>query len=285
MKSKGFLERLRFWLDESAEDDPLQEVADFSQSSRKSEEFMNNILRSLDAILQDEMFVPPKGQAQVPSKFVVFLNPSDDMFWRNKKREALEKNLSELISERAVELAGSHSLSNSQIKVTVKVDKNLVPPMFDIVAIWDDENTKGYRISYSDSRSDVKNVPEKPLFSVVISKNGQFQRELPIYKKYTLIGRDKGLSEIEILLDSPNVSRLQASLFATENESFIITNYGINPITIGSKIIRTNETAYFHKSDQIQISSYNLKFFPSNFPENSFLSPTVRNNPFLTMRD
>lgn len=285
MKNKSFFERLRFWLDDAAEADSLQEVADFSQSSRKSEEFMNNILRSLDAILQDEMFVPPKGQAQVPSKFVVFLNPTDDSLWQNKKREALEKNLSELILERAVELAGSNSLSATNIKVTIKLDKNLVSPMFEIVAFWDDENTKGLRISYPDTKAVAKNIPETPLFRVMISKDGQFQQELPIYKKFALIGRERKASEVDILLEAPNISRLQAGLFITKNDSFMITNYGENSISIEGTMLATNETALFLETEQIRISSFSLKILSPNFPEKSLQPPTQSNNPFLTVRN
>lgn len=285
MKTKSFFERLRFWLDDGAESDPLVEIVDISHSSRKSEEFMNNILRSLDAILQDEMFVPPKGPAQVPSKFVVFLNPADDLLWQNKKRQALEKNLSELILERAFELADSNSLSATEIKVTVKLDRNLVPPMFEIVAFWDEENTKGFRVSYPNPQTAAKNLRENPLFRVIISKNGKFQQELPIYKKFALIGRERNSSEVDILLEEPNISRLQASLFISENNSFLITNYGSNPINIEGKVIGTNETALFLETEQIGISSFSLKILSPNFPEKSLQPPTQRNNPFLTVRN
>lgn len=285
MKKQRFFEKLRTWLDGPAENDLLQEVVDLSTPSRKSEEFMNNVLRSLDAILQDEMFVPPKGQAQVPSKFLVYLNPADDALWQNKKREALEKNLSELILERALELAGANSLSTTNIRVTAKADKNLIPPKFEIVAFWDEESTKGVKVSSTDPKTVHKHISGKPLFQLSISKNGHFQQDIPIHKRYALIGREKGASEVEVLLDDPQVSKLQASLFISENQCFAVTNYGVNAIIVGKKTVQPNETLWFLQTDPIQISSFSLKISSPDFPEKSSQPATVRHNPFLTIRN
>lgn len=282
---KGFFERLRNWLDDTAENDPLNEVVDLSQPSKKSEEFMNNILRGLDAILQDEMFVPPKGLAQVPSKFIVFLNPADDYHWQNKKRLALEKNLSDLILERAIELAGANSLSATKITVNVRLDKNLIPPMFEIAAFWDEENTKGVKTGYAEPKTSAKKISEKPLFQLVISKNGNEVEEIPIYKRFVLIGREKDSSEVEVFLDDPQISKLQASLVFSDNHCFTLTNYGVNSITVGPKTIQPNETLLFLPTEQIQISSFSLKILSPKLPEKSLLPLTVRNNPFLTVRN
>jgi hypothetical protein len=285
MKKQRFFERLRNWLDDSTENDPLHEVVDFSQPTKKSEEFMNNILRSLDAILQDEMFVPPRGLAQVPTKFIVFLNPADDSLWQNKKRLALEKNLSELILERALELAGTNSLSATEIKVNVKLDKNLIPPMFEIAAFWDEENTKGVKLSYSEPKTTSKKIPETPLFKLTVSKGGQVLEELPIYKRFVLIGREKDSSDIEVLLDEPQISKLQAGLVFFDNHYFAITNYGVNSIVVGRKTVQPNETLLFLPTDQIQISSFSLKILSPKLPEKSLLPLTVNNNAFLTVRN
>jgi hypothetical protein len=272
-------------LDNSAENDPLHEVVDFSQPSKKSEEFMNNILRSLDAILQDEMFVPPKGLAQVPSKFIVFLNPADDFLWQNKKRLALEKNLSELILERALELAGNNSLSATEITVSVKLDKNLIPPMFEIAAFWDEENTKGVKSGYREPKTGAKKISENPLFQLMISKNGNEVEEIPIYKRFVLIGREKDSSDIEVLLDDPQISKLQASLVFSDNHCFTLTNYGVNSITVGLKTVQPNETLLFLPTEQIQISTFSLKISSPQLPEKSLAPLTIRNNPFLTVRN
>ncbi|MDQ3798054.1 MAG: FHA domain-containing protein [Acidobacteriota bacterium] len=285
MKKQGFFERLRNWLDDTAESDPLNGVIDLSQPSKKSEEFMNNILRGLDAILQDEMFVPPKGLAQVPSKFIVFLNPADDYHWQNKKRLALEKNLSDLILERALELAGANSLSATKITVNVKLDKNLIPPMFEIAAFWDEENTKGIKTSHLEPKPAAKKVSENPLFQLMISKNGNQVEEIPIYKRFVLIGREKDSSEVEVFLDDPQISKLQASLVFSDNHCFTVTNYGVNSITVGPKTVQPNETLLFLPTDQIQISSFSLKILSPKFPEKSLLPLTIRNNPFLTVRN
>jgi hypothetical protein len=285
MKKQGFFERLRNWLDDSAESDPLHEVGDFSQPSKKSEEFMNNILRGLDAILQDEMFVPPKGLAQVPSKFIVFLNPADDYHWQNKKRLALEKNLSELILERALELAGNNSLSASEITVSVRLDKNLIPPMFEIAAFWDEANTKGIKTNYLEPKPSAKKISENPLFQLMISKNGNDAEEIPVYKRFVLLGREKDSSGVEVSLNDPQISKLQASLVFTDNHCFTITNHGVNSITVGRKTVQPNETLLFLPTEPIQISSFSVKILSPKFPEKSLLPLTVRNNPFLTVRN
>jgi hypothetical protein len=285
MKKQSFFERLRNWLDDSTESDPMLEIADFSQPSKKSEEFMNNILRSLDAILQDEMFVPPKGLAQVPTKFIVFLNPADDYLWQNKKRLALEKNLSELILERALELAGSNKLSAAEISVKIKLDRNLIPPMFEIAAFWDEENTKGVRAGYAEPKTTAGKALENPLFQLKISKNGSDVDEIPVYKRCVLIGREKDSSDIEVSLDDPQVSKLQASLVFSDPNFFTVTNYGVNPLVVGRKTVQPNETLLFLPTDQIQISSYNLRILSPKLPEKSPMPLTVRNNPFLTVRN
>jgi hypothetical protein len=50
-----------------------------------------------------------------------------------QKKAGFGKNLNDLIFERAVELAGTSTLSTSDIEVKMRVDQNLVHPMIKVV--------------------------------------------------------------------------------------------------------------------------------------------------------
>lgn len=157
--------------------------------------------------------------------------------------------------------------------------------MFEIAAFWDDANTKGVRTSQLEPKPAARKVAENPLFQLMISKNGNDVEEIPIYKRFVLIGREKDSSGVEVLLDDPQISKLQASLVFSDNHCFTITNYGVNSIAVGRKIVQPNETLLFLSTEQIQISSFSLKILSPKFPEKSSLPLTVRNNPFLTVRN
>jgi hypothetical protein len=281
---RDFLKRIRCWLDNSELTDPLQLLSDQKLPPRKSEDFMGNVLRSLDATLQDEMFVPPKGLAQVPIKFIVFLNPQDDSHWQSKKRIALEKNLNELIFERAVELAGTSLLSTPDIEVKIRVDQNLVHPMIQVVPFWDKEDHQEVKSKYTDPLTVASNVSENSLFQLAIHKNGQFEKEIPLFKRFVLIGRGREASEVDVLLEDLEISRIQACLNISGTNRFRLTNYGVNSIMVNMKTIHTNETVTFLPGEQIQIGIFKLQVIQSHFNQTPVHEVTRNNNPFQTVR-
>ena len=280
---RNLFKKLRCWLDYDELTDPLQDLSNQKNPPRKSEDFMSNVLRSLDATLQDEMFVPPKGEAQVPSKFIVFLNPTDDSNWQSQKRFALERNLSDLLLERAVELAGASSLCTPQIEVKIRVDQNLVSPMIQVVAFWDKEDSREDKPKYTEPETVASKVSENSFFQLSIFKNGQFEKEIPLFKRFVLIGRGTGSSEVDVLLEDREISRIQACLSISGNNRFRLTNYGGNSITVNKKTIQTNETVSLLPTDLILIRSFKLQinqpfFLPGVVPE-----ATISSNPFETV--
>lgn len=280
---RNLLKRIRCWLDNSELVDPLQALSDLKTPPRKSESFMGNVLRSLDATLQDEMFVPSKGPAQVPTKFIVFLNPTDDSQWQSKKRMALEKNLNELIFERAVELAGTSSLSTSDIEVKIRVDKNLVHPMIQIVPFWDKEENQEMKSSLTDFSPATSNIIDKSLFQLSIYKNEKFEKEISLNKRFVLIGRGKDTSEVDVSLEDLEISRIQACLTVSGNNRFRLTNYGGNPIMVSKRTIATNETVSFQPGEPLQIGSFKLQIKQKFVVQTAISEITRSRNPYQTV--
>lgn len=280
---RNLLKRLRCWLDNTELVDPMQALSDLKTPPRKSENFMGNVLRSLDATLQDEMFVPPKGPAQVPTKFIVFLNPTDDSHWQNKKRMALEKNLNELILDRAIELAGTSSLSSSTIEVKIRVDQNLVHPMIQVVPFWDQDEQPETKSVYTNFNTVTSKASDKSLFQLSIYKNDKFEKEISLHKRFILIGREKNISEIDVLLDDLEISRIQACLSVSGNNRFKITNYGGNAIKVSQRIVNTNETVSILPGEPLQIGNFKLQVKQKHLAQTAISEITRSRNPYQTV--
>lgn len=280
---RNLFRKIRCWLDNNELVDPLQALSDLKTPPRKSESFMGNVLRSLDATLQDEMFVPPKGPAQVPTKFIVFLNPTDDSQWQNKKRMALEKNLNDLIFERAVELAGTSSLSTSDIEVKIRVDQNLVHPMIQVVPFWDQEDHQEGRSTRSENLTSSSKTSERSLFQLIVYKNEKFEKEIPFYKRFVLIGREKDPSEVDVLLEDPDISRIQACLSVSGNNRFRLTNYGGNSVKVNQRIVHTNETVSFLAGEPLHIGNFKLQLKQKYLAQPLVSEATRNRNPYQTV--
>jgi len=270
MFNNNVIEKLKIWIDGDTED--LCTQIQRTEEPRKSEEFMKKVAMSLDTVLQDEIFIIPNKEAQVPLKFVVYLNPTDDLLWQSTKRAALEQSLSELIYSRAVELAQNSELSTNSIEVKLKCDKSLAHPMFQVVAFWSDSEVRNIAQELVEKTSDETTVVDATLFmpstfKVRVWKNAMFQNEFSIYKNYAVIGRKFSKSVVDISINEPFVSRIQAKITFEGNNKFFLTNEGVNPIAVNKQIIPTQMSAIFHSMETVVFGNYLLKFFVD---ENNF---------------
>lgn len=264
MFNNNVIEKLKIWIDGDTEDICTQ--IQRAEEPRKSEEFMKKVAMSLDTVLQDEIFIIPNKEAQVPLKFVVYLNPTDDLLWQSTKRVALEQSLSELIYSRAVELAQNSVLSTNNIEVKLKCDKTLAHPMFQVVAFWSDSEERNVAKETAEKTSDETTVVDATLFmpstfKVRVWKSGMYQNEFSIHKNYAVIGRKSFKSVVDIPINEPFVSRIQAKITFEGNNKFFLTNEGVNPIAVNNQIIQTQMSAIFHSMEDVLIGNYSLKFF------------------------
>ncbi|MBC7797397.1 MAG: FHA domain-containing protein [Pyrinomonadaceae bacterium] len=274
-KSKGFIETLRRWVDGAESADPMDEISRSLPYRRNSEEFMVKIAKSIESVLQDELFVPPKGPALVPVQFIVFLNPVDNQIWRGSKRNSLEKALCEIIYNRALEMCEPVSLSVNEIEVCLREDRTLQQPSFRVLAVWDfDKELSSPNKEYTMPREEktvfdqnvfapVNQTPfmiSKLPFIIEIWRNGQQKAQLNLRKTEISIGRGSSSTIVDVpLIEEPKVSRLHAILRVDDANKFWLTANGVNSTMTNGKLVQQGETVSINHDETMQICSYTLK--------------------------
>jgi len=148
-KQKRSTDTLKKWVEfGDAVCNPMDEIIGYLPQRSMSEEFLFRAARSIETVLQDELFVPPCGAALVPARFIVFLNPIDNQSWRGAKRTALQQLLCDITFKRASEMCKPASLSVERIGVTLEEDCNLTQPgICRAVAVWKADSEKAFAAS------------------------------------------------------------------------------------------------------------------------------------------
>ena len=262
MKTPSLFTKLRVWIDGDSLADPLEDIARTVQV-RKSDNFMVNIANRIDSVLQDELFVPPNDEAQVPPKFVVFLSSIDDQLWRNSKRNVLEKALSEIIYERAIEVCKPASLSVSKIDVCLKVDSDLSQNMFQAIAIWDEAGSEPEKVLRKAEKTMIDPNLYAPhhqnKFYIEVRNKGVLVNEISLNKTLVSIGRGTFSAPVDVpLRNSPQISQIQATLMLDNENKFWLFTQGLNPIFVEGKLYEPNSRILILPLQTIKIGTYEL---------------------------
>lgn len=134
----GLLESIRKWIDGEGANDPLEAADEQSRPRRVWEEFLVQVAREVEAVMQREMFTPPGGPTYIPREYIVYLSNEDDKDWQGEKRRGLEHGLYTVLSERARELAGQTQLATKSFAVELRVDGTLNKGEFRVQPVWDE---------------------------------------------------------------------------------------------------------------------------------------------------
>lgn len=285
----GLLESIRRWIDGDAGADPFATVDEERQPRRVWEEFLVQIARQVERVMQHEMFTPPGGQTFIPREYIVYLSPDDDKEWRGEKRRGLEQGLYHVLSERARELAGQTALATKSFAVELRVDATLAKGEFRVQAVWDEAEANRTMVmprtpepvssSAADGgaaqttamvtdapESEVTQVRARPvaLYKVEVWQNGLRQTVVPVFKDEITIGRGSQSVPVDLSINrDPEVSRLHAVLARDASERYFLTAKGRNATLVNNQECPRDERTPVAPDDKIEICSYTLRIQPA----------------------
>jgi hypothetical protein len=285
----GWFENLRKWID--GEED-LDEQGQPRPRS-KWEDFLVAIAREVEQTMQREMFTPPGGPTYIPREYIVFLSAADDADWQGEKREALERGLYHVLSERAKELVGTAEFQTKTFTVELRVDAALEASHFRVQHVWDTGAEKTMvkprrrdaepapsttdRSGYTTvaTRDDEATIvrprkPKDPVFSISVRRNVPGGETAPpdirpFYKDEITIGRGSRRISVDLKLEGDlEISRKHATLARSDDGAFTLTCHGANSIVLdtGSEV-PAGESTPLKSGDKIAICTYELTVVPA----------------------
>ena len=139
------LDKVRRWIDGESAETVLEEAARDAQIKPRSqaEEFIVDIARKVEEVMQREMVPLPQGTTLIPTEYIIFLSEKDDKDWQGVKRRGLEQGLYHILAERAREIAGKKKLKTKSFAIELRVDGTLDEGEIVVQHGWDDsENNK-----------------------------------------------------------------------------------------------------------------------------------------------
>ena len=121
------LNKVRSWIDGDSSERALEQAARDAQVKprSKAEEFIVQIAREIEGVMQSEMVPLPQGTTIIPSEYTIFLSPDDDKEWQGVKRKGLEQGLYHILAERAKEIAGKKKLETKSFIIELRIDGTL----------------------------------------------------------------------------------------------------------------------------------------------------------------
>ena len=121
------LNKVRSWIDGDSSERALEQAARDAQVKprSKAEEFIVQIAREIEAVMQAEMVPLPQGTTIIPSEYTIFLSAEDDKEWQGVKRKGLEQGLYHILAERAKEIAGKKKLETKSFIIELRIDGTL----------------------------------------------------------------------------------------------------------------------------------------------------------------
>lgn len=136
----SILEKVRRWIDGDTSELVLEEAARDAQVKprSKSEEFIVQIARAVEAVMQAEMLPLPQGTTIIPSEYNIFLSGEDDKEWQGVKRKGLEQGLYHILAERAKEIAGKKKLETKSFIIELRIDATLTKGDVRVQHSWED---------------------------------------------------------------------------------------------------------------------------------------------------
>ncbi len=134
------LDKVRRWIDGESAETVLEEAARDAQVKPRShaEEFIVEIARSIEGVMQREMVPLPQGTTIIPTEYVIFLSEKDDKDWQGVKRRGLEQGLYHILAERAHEIAGKKKLKTKSFAIELRVDGTLAEGEIVVNHSWDE---------------------------------------------------------------------------------------------------------------------------------------------------
>ena len=150
------LDKVRRWIDGETAETVLEQAARDAQVKPRSqaEEFIVDIAREVEDVMQREMVPLPQGTTLIPTEYIIFLSEKDDKDWQGAKRRGLEQGLYHILAERAREIAGKRKLKTKSFAIELRVDGTLAEGEILVQHSWDEE---------SDGKTDVF-ARQKPNF-------------------------------------------------------------------------------------------------------------------------
>ena len=275
MGLQDLVEGFRRWLD----GEEATPGTDEPRPRSKWEDFMVQIAREVEAVMQREMFTPPGGPTYIPREYIVFLSPEDDGDWQGEKREGLERGLHYVLSNRAAQLSGTTEFQTSSFVIELRTDGTLERNAFRVQPVWDKtsdrtmvkpraskpEQSKSPVEPDDDStivRPRTQAVTKSPLFVVSVTRDSQTsphpKDEREFFKGRITIGRGSKQTAVDLRLEGDlEVSRHHASL-ERQGDTFVVTCEGRNSIFVDDVEVYTGESASVVPGQKISICSYLL---------------------------
>ena len=139
------LDKVRRWIDGESAETVLEEAARDAQIKPRSqaEEFIVDIARKVEGVMQKEMVPLPQGTTLIPTEYIIFLSEKDDKEWQGAKRRGLEQGLYHILAERAREIAGKKKLKTKSFAIELRVDGTLEEGEIVVQHSWDEaQNNK-----------------------------------------------------------------------------------------------------------------------------------------------
>jgi len=279
----GLLESIRKWIDGEGQEDPLAAVDEKSRPRRVWEEFLVNVAREIENVMQREMFTPPGGPTYIPPEYIVYLSNEDDKEWQGEKRRGLEQGLFYVLSERARELSGSTQIATKKFAVELRVDGTLNKGEFRVQPVWD-ATESGHTMVTSrpsekalnvesvinlpdeeEGEADVTRVSARPaeLYNIEIWRNGERMTVVPVIKPEITIGRGSKSVAVDLpIKGDPEVSRLHAVLARDYDGNYWLTAKGRNQTLVSGRETPREERFAVTPDDKIEIASFTLRIQP-----------------------
>jgi hypothetical protein len=137
------LEKVRRWIDGDSSELVLENAARDAQVKPRSEaeEFIVEIARAVEAVMQKEMLPLPQGTTIIPSEYTIFMNADDDREWQGVKRRGLEQGLYHILAERAKEIAGKKKLETKSFVLELRIDATLDKGTVRVQHSWEESTS------------------------------------------------------------------------------------------------------------------------------------------------
>ena len=283
----SLLEKVRRWIDDdedtSKAEQALQDAEKAGKNKSKSELFLQELLKEIEKVLQDEITrIPNTQKAYIPQKFAVFISSDDEKTLPREKREFFEQSLNSLIMERAREMAGQLQLTAKSIQVEIRVNATLAKGEVEVKAFSEKfdktlEKSLKQSINWKDTILDNKTIKDtgtiedtdfnfKPLYRLEIIKDGRIIETFPIIKSEITVGRDEddGAANIRLKSNNRKISRLHTAIQHKENGEVWVTALAQNgnPTIVSGKAISQktgDKMARLDKNNEIQIYEFTLR--------------------------
>lgn len=244
------LEKVRKWIDGESAELVLEEAARDAQIKPRSraEEFIVQIARAIEAVMQNEMVPLPQGTVMIPTEYIIFLNAEDDREWQGVKRKGLEQGLYHILAERAREIAGKRKLETKSFVIELRIDGTLEKGQIRVQHGWEDSSSGKTGVLARPKAQNVDNASAKPRPTAPL--RGASPVYSPPAKRETPVFSGGLTSQHQVPKTLPQVQIQQAE--PLEDEAEVLTNVRrrvreLYKLEIWANGVRQNVVPIFNK--------------------------------------